>query len=656
MSSSTHAGTGTPPPAPPTPSHAVNTPDDTLVQMHKILVPSQTNAFSISLLGGELLKWMDTCACLASERHSKHPSVTASMDDLQFRERVRAGQLVRISAKVTRAFNTSMEVAVKVFLEDPLNSGSVAMCEAYFTFVSLDSQGQKVAIPALVPVSEQDKDQHSLAFERRQIRLDRKTSIEKVAEILQNQAARRSSIDIAPENLSSSRTLLDGSRTVVPAGLTMVESWELVLPQHANHHNTAFGGQIMEWMEMNATVSASRLAKSYPLLASIDDIHFLGPIKVGERIIIRAQVNNSFTTSMEVGVRVDAVSIHDPQPRLVNTAYFTFVAIDGDGKRVKLPPLSVANADERLRHDEAIARRQVRLDRKKIRSEKAELAVHCTEDNLKELCLSNVSNLTILKSTRDWDVLSERDGIQFMTKDVGNTLVVRVECFVSASAGEVYQLLEDMSLRSEWDKLFVSYDTLRKIDSDNDIFHIKMRSPTSLVAGAAQQPPQDFVLLTSRRRPTDFSKHYVIAHRSVIQENMPSVQGYSRGEVGSSGFIITPTGSKGSDKTHIVYLNQFGSSVLSYMSGDMIGVSNMLHNSLVRLREFVSNSNSVKHLQETVLNRMIEQEQHNVDSLSEQCDRLFQPPATLTADLVAAQARLVELKKQRTAIMQIRRV
>lgn len=82
---------------------------------------------------------------------------------------------------------------------------------------------------------------------------------------------------------------------------------------------------------------------------------------------------------MEVGVRVDAIGLGEQEPRNVNTAYFTFVAINGDGKKARLPPLLAKTEEEIKRYDEAIARRQVRLDRRKIRNEKVELAVEWNE-------------------------------------------------------------------------------------------------------------------------------------------------------------------------------------------------------------------------------------------------------------------------------------
>lgn len=643
----------------------VNSPDDTLVQMNKLLLPSQTNAFSMSLLGGELLKWMDTCACLSAERHSRYPSVTASMDDLQFREKVKAGQLIRLVAKVHRAFNTSMEVGVNVFIEDPITNVSTIMCEAFFTFVSLGENGVKVTIPPLIPVSEQDKDQHSLANERRQIRLSRKTSIEKVAELLKSTSSvysLRASLDARPtaggqfgKNTPTNNSNKTNPNAVLPIE-TLVESWELVLPQHANHHGTAFGGQIMEWMEMSATISASRLCKTYPLLASIDDIHFLGAIKVGERIIITAQVNNSFTTSMEVGVRVDAIGLGEQEPRNVNTAYFTFVAINGDGKKARLPPLLAKTEEEIKRYDEAIARRQVRLDRRKIRNEKVELAVEWNENNTAELCLSNISNLTILKSTRDWDVLNEKDGIQLLSKDVGNTLVIRVEGTIDCPATELFHLLSDLSLRSEWDGVFESSSIHRRIDSENAIAHLKLKPKPG-----SDNKPQDFVLLISRKKPTDFSKHFVIAHRSILIPTIPPLEQYQRGEIGSSGFVITPD-SNSKDKSHVVYMNQFGSSVLSYMAGDMIGVSSLLHETFAKLRDFASNvvthsvGRSTILIHESVLTRMIDEEMATLDDLSEKHDRLFQPPESLINDIRISQARLADLRKQKAAVLSKRNV
>lgn len=142
---------------------------------------------------------------------------------------------------------------------------------------------------------------------------------------------------------------------------TIVEMNQLVLPQHTNAHGTAFGGTIMGWIDICAAMSAQRYARRAVVTASIDQIDFLEPIRLGQLVNLRSMVNYVGRTSMEVGVRVDAEDTLTGDRVHALSAYVTFVALDGRGKPVEVPRLSLETPTERLRWDEAKARRDRRL-------------------------------------------------------------------------------------------------------------------------------------------------------------------------------------------------------------------------------------------------------------------------------------------------------
>jgi acyl-CoA hydrolase len=140
-----------------------------------------------------------------------------------------------------------------------------------------------------------------------------------------------------------------------------VEMNELLLPQHTNGLGTAFGGVIMSWIDICAAMAAQRHARSVVVTASMDQLDFLAPIKSGQLVNLRAMVNYVHRTSMEVGVRIEAEDTLTGDRVHAASAYLTFVALDSDGQPRKVAPLTPETRAERLRWQEAQARREKRL-------------------------------------------------------------------------------------------------------------------------------------------------------------------------------------------------------------------------------------------------------------------------------------------------------
>jgi len=157
--------------------------------------------------------------------------------------------------------------------------------------------------------------------------------------------------------------------TAKPAAASAVEMTEIVLPSHANALGTVFGGQVAAWIDIAAGVAAMRHARNIAVTASMDDLHFMAPVHVGEIVILKAHVNRAFGTSMEVGVRIEAENPLTGQRRHTATAYLTFVALDADGQRVPVPPLTPESEAEQRRYQQAEQRRIWRLERRRLRDE-----------------------------------------------------------------------------------------------------------------------------------------------------------------------------------------------------------------------------------------------------------------------------------------------
>jgi acyl-CoA hydrolase len=141
-----------------------------LTIMTELVLPNDTNVFG-NLMGGRLMYWMDIASALAAQKHCNAPVVTASVDNISFENPIRLGNVVHIEAKVTRAFNSSMEVHMKVWGEDLKQQKKYKSNEAYYTFVALDDNNKPQQVPGSIPETEEEKRLFEGALRRRQIRL-----------------------------------------------------------------------------------------------------------------------------------------------------------------------------------------------------------------------------------------------------------------------------------------------------------------------------------------------------------------------------------------------------------------------------------------------------------------------------------------------------
>lgn len=148
----------------------IKKPQDSYVVMSELVLPNDTNTLG-NLMGGKLMHWMDIAAAIAAMKHCNCPVVTASVDNVSFANPIKLGNLLTIEAKLTRSFNTSMEVYLRVWGEDLSAQYKYLSNEAYLTFVALDPNGRPRKVPELTPDTEHDKKMFDGALRRRQLRL-----------------------------------------------------------------------------------------------------------------------------------------------------------------------------------------------------------------------------------------------------------------------------------------------------------------------------------------------------------------------------------------------------------------------------------------------------------------------------------------------------
>jgi acyl-CoA hydrolase len=147
-----------------------------------------------------------------------------------------------------------------------------------------------------------------------------------------------------------------------------VQMTELVLPQHTNALGTIFGGTVMGWIDIAAAISAMRHARTTVVTASVDTLNFIAPIKLGHIVRVKAVVNYTARTSMEIGVDVES---EDPKTGLTHktvSSFITFVAVDKDGKPVAVPPLLLETDSDRKRFKEGETRRAKRIEQTRSKS------------------------------------------------------------------------------------------------------------------------------------------------------------------------------------------------------------------------------------------------------------------------------------------------
>lgn len=138
--------------------------------MTDLVLPSETNPLN-NLFGGELLARMDRAASISARRHSRRIVVTASVNHVAFNKAVPLGSVVTVDAKVSRAFKSSMEIYIDVWVEDRESGNRSKANEAIYTFVAVDETGTPVAVPELIPETDLEKERYAAALRRKQLSL-----------------------------------------------------------------------------------------------------------------------------------------------------------------------------------------------------------------------------------------------------------------------------------------------------------------------------------------------------------------------------------------------------------------------------------------------------------------------------------------------------
>ncbi|KAM9509925.1 LOW QUALITY PROTEIN: acetyl-coenzyme A thioesterase [Guaruba guarouba] len=359
------------------------------------------------LRAGQLLKWMDATACLAAEKHAGVSCVTASMDDIQFEEAARVGQIITIKTKVNRAFKTSMEVGIKVMVQDVLTNVEKIVSVAYATYVAKPAGAGKL-----------------LKFSQWFLNHDLLGCTNLV------------SLITTTSNLAS-RFLM----------------------------------QLYVLLSAFFAFFFSRLCHSYPVLKSVNMFKFWGPSVMGDHLVFNAIVNNTFQNSVEVGVHVEAYNCEEwikNQARHINSAFLIFNAVNDSGELLTLPRIKPTTQDGMRQYHGAIARRRIRLIRKCMLSAKVDKPSFLWEkSNQAYMSYSNIAALTRVAAKPGWEVTSAVDDIKIWTHEEGEMVSLKVEMQVNIPSHLAFCLLSDFTLRLQWDKHFLTCKVLQAVNEDD---------------------------------------------------------------------------------------------------------------------------------------------------------------------------------------------
>ncbi|MGD1846199.1 MAG: acyl-CoA thioesterase [Salibacteraceae bacterium] len=135
-----------------------------------LVLPNDTNTLG-NLMGGQLLNWMDIISAISAHRHCNRIVVTASVNNVAFNYPIKLGDMVTLEAKVSRAFTSSMEVFIDVWVEDHRSGRKTKCNEAIYTFVAVDQIGAPIDVPELIPETEGEKKRYDSALRRKQLSL-----------------------------------------------------------------------------------------------------------------------------------------------------------------------------------------------------------------------------------------------------------------------------------------------------------------------------------------------------------------------------------------------------------------------------------------------------------------------------------------------------
>lgn len=301
------------------------------VTLSQIVFPRDTNELGM-VTAGVILKTIDITASLTAVKHCRSNIVTASLDRMDFINPARKWELITTSSRITKTWNTSMELEVIVDAENPYLDEKRRVAKAYLVFVAIDTKTFKpVKVPPLVLSIPDEIKRAEEAEIRKKNRFTEQSKTE-----------------------SREKSLIDSSDLPETIMRTMT-------PDDANIQHNVFGGIILEMIHQAGEKVAFRHARGPVISVRQDRMSFEQPAYIGEEVKAQAVVTRSWNTSVEVQVDVTARDHKTNERRFIASSYLVFIAQDPEGNPKPIARFKPKTDKQCLRWEEANIRRQMRL-------------------------------------------------------------------------------------------------------------------------------------------------------------------------------------------------------------------------------------------------------------------------------------------------------
>ena len=294
---------------------------ESMITFSDMITPSQCFANGRIMYGGELLSSMDMAGAACAFQQCRGPIVTLSIDNVQLLQPAYVHEYLNYTAQVNATFTSSMEIQVDITSENVITGVKRYIGQGRLVFVHLDERTKRAApVPKLKIETPEEQHRYEQALQRKE-----DAKLERMANqkdgMLKNNENWKELLKEAELELQKD------TRLKIPMKDTVITMTKVVMPQHANPLQITFGGQIMAWMELAASMAAAKFTKSECVTVGLDRMLFTNTSRVGSLLIIQAQVTRVFHTSVEIYVSVNAYNSSTLQRVHCNTGYFTFVTL-----------------------------------------------------------------------------------------------------------------------------------------------------------------------------------------------------------------------------------------------------------------------------------------------------------------------------------------
>ncbi|MGO9708893.1 MAG: acyl-CoA thioesterase [Polyangiaceae bacterium] len=305
------------------------------------------------LRAGRILEWMDVVGVLAATRHSRCPVVTASVDGMDFRESVKVGE--RITMTATVGFTSAKSLGVSVSMVAGFTGARERRCfDGYMTFVALDAEGRPSLVPQLTPETPNEVARFREGQLRREFRRKLDAGELHAAPSLASIDARdrpfliRELLKVLPMSFR-----LPWEPDIKPRRrhASYMHSIELARTGHLNFHGTLYGGTLMRWLENTASLSARAHVGGLTVrMSGLQGLSFIRPVPANCFVHVRSEVVHATSEGMTVLVNVHA---EDPMSGALSETVRAFITYcPTDGASVRVPPLELTNDEDRALHEE----------------------------------------------------------------------------------------------------------------------------------------------------------------------------------------------------------------------------------------------------------------------------------------------------------------